>query len=275
MRRWPRPDSRRRAAGAGAEERRSRPAAAALFALVLLSVLWAWWAWQDGAYFPVVMLPGTIVLCLGAGLLVAFAPWRLRLSLSPPVVVALVALVALAAWAALSALWSPAPDIAVGDGQRIAVYALAFGLGVGLCNLLGPRMKLSLVPLAFAGRLRRRGDDHRRSGGDDRALDLLERDGTLDYPLGYRNANAAFFAIALFPALGPGLGPGPRLAPASGWRSARRPSARPRPALPEPGLGTGDRRRAASSTRSPRPSRVRALGWLALAALPAIGTCRR
>jgi len=39
---------------------------------------------------------------------------------------------------------------AVGDGQRILVYALSFGLGLGLCNLLGPRMRLSLVPLAGA-----------------------------------------------------------------------------------------------------------------------------
>ena len=29
----------------------------------------------------------------------------------------------------------------------------------------------------------------------------LEADGTLQYPLGYRNANAAFFAIAAWPAL--------------------------------------------------------------------------
>ena len=36
----------------------------------------------------------------------------------------------------------------------------------------------------------------------DMPRDLLEIDGTLDYPLGYRNANAAFFAIALFPAVG-------------------------------------------------------------------------
>ena len=256
--------------GAGAEERRSRPGAAALFALVLLSVLWAWWAWQDGAYFPVVILPGTIVLCLGAGLLVAFAPWRLRLSLSPPVVVALVALVALAAWAALSALWSPAPDIAVGDGQRIAVYALAFGLGVGLCNLLGPRMKLSLVPLAFAGLFAGVATIIAVSGGDT-PLDFLERDGTLDYPLGYRNANAAFFAIALFPALG--LASDRDL----DWR------------LRGLALGTAtlclDLALLSQSRASApaivvalvvytiaAPERVRALGWLALAALPAIAT---
>ena len=57
---------------------------AAWLALALLSGVWGWWAWQDGAYFGVVLLPGAIVLCAGAALLVRFAPWRGRLSLSPP-----------------------------------------------------------------------------------------------------------------------------------------------------------------------------------------------
>lgn len=174
---------------------------AAWLALALLSGVWAWWAWQQGAYFGVVLLPGAIALCLGAVLLVRFAPTRAELRLSRAVVVALAGFTALGCWALLSALWSPAPDIAIADGQRILVYALCFGLGVGLCNLVGPRMKLSLVPLAaaaaFAGlvavfSLATGGHPH----------DLLEIDGTLDYPLGYRNAEAAFFAIALFPALG-------------------------------------------------------------------------
>ena len=49
---------------------RRRLPAAALVALVLLSGVWAWWAWQEGAYFPSVVLPGTVVLCLGAALLI-------------------------------------------------------------------------------------------------------------------------------------------------------------------------------------------------------------
>ena len=70
-----------------------------------------------------------------------------------------------------------------------------------VCNLLGPRMKLSLLPLAFAGAFAGVATIIALHGAD-RALDVLETDGTLDYPLGYRNANAAFFAIAMFPALG-------------------------------------------------------------------------
>jgi len=190
-------------AGAGAPEAQpsSRLGLAGAIGLLLLGATWAWWAWQDGAYFAVVLLPGTVLLCAGAALLIGFAPLRIDLRLSKPVIVALVALVALAAWAALSALWSPAPDTAVGDGQRIAVYALAFGLGVVVCNLLGPRMKLSLLPLAFAGAFAGVATIIALHGAD-RALDVLETDGTLDFPLGYRNANAAFFAVAMFPALG-------------------------------------------------------------------------
>ena len=77
-----------------------------MLALVLLCGIWAWWGWQKGAYFGTVMLPGLIVLCIGAALLIRFAPWRLRLRLSTPIVVALSALLGLALWELLSALWT-------------------------------------------------------------------------------------------------------------------------------------------------------------------------
>ncbi len=174
---------------------------AAFVALGLLSIVWAWWAWQFGAYFGVVMLPGTIVLCLGAALLSGIAPCRLSLRLSRPVMVAIAALLGLAAWTMLSALWSPAADVAIADGQRALVYALAFGLGIWLCNLLGPRMELSSVPLAAAAAFAGAAAVIALLGVDN-PRDLLGTDGTLEFPLGYRNANAAFFAIAVFPALG-------------------------------------------------------------------------
>ncbi len=46
----------------------------------------------------------------------------------------------------------------------------------------------------------------------DAPLSYLEEDGTLQYPLGYRNANAAFFLVALWPALA--LAGSPRVAKA-------------------------------------------------------------
>jgi len=187
----------RQAAPAGS--RRVEPAA--LLLLAVLAIVWSWWAAKDGAFFGTVLLPGTVLLCATTVVLAWAAPWRGRLRPSWPATIALASLAGLGAWAALSALWSPTPDVAVGDGQRILTYALAFGLGIWLCNLLVGRLHLALVPLAVAGAFAGiiavvgllTGDHVGR---------YLEADGTLEFPLGYRNANAAFFAIALWPALG-------------------------------------------------------------------------
>ncbi len=174
---------------------------AALVPLVGLTAVWCWWGAKAGGFFGTVLLPGTVALCATLVLLTWIAPWRGSLRASPAVAVGLLALIALGGWAALSALWSPAPDFAIADGQRIFAYALAFALGLWLCHLLGPRMHLALVPLAVAGAfagivavIGMHGTDHPGR--------YLETDGTLEYPLGYRNANAAFFLIAFWPALG-------------------------------------------------------------------------
>jgi tetratricopeptide (TPR) repeat protein len=241
---------------------------AGVFALALLSVVWAWWATKEGAYFGVVLLPGTILLCLGTALLAGFAPWRAKLSHSRPVALALAALAALGAWSLLSALWSPAPNVAIEDGQRILVYALAFGLGIWLCNLLGPRMELATVPVVAAAAFAGLATIVSLAGGDT-PRDLFESDGTLDYPLGYRNANAAFFAIALFPAVG--LAARREL----DWRARGI-------ALATATLCVDLMLFSQSRASVPAlvlallvfvllfPNRVRALAWLALAAVPAI-----
>jgi hypothetical protein len=241
---------------------------AAWLALLLLAGLWSWWAWKQGAYFGTVLLPGTVVLCAGAGLLIRFAPWRAALRLSPPAVVALAALIALGCWALLSAVWSPTPDIAIGDGQRMLTYAIAFGLGIALCNLLGARMNLSLAPLAIAGGIVGALTVYALLTSSS-PRDVLEGDGTLDYPLGYRNAEAAFFAVALFPALGLALDR------ALGWRARGA-------ALATATLCIELVLLAQSRASLPAmvvaltvyllfsPQRVRALSWLALAVLPAI-----
>ncbi|MEK6326254.1 MAG: O-antigen ligase family protein [Actinomycetota bacterium] len=173
---------------------------AALLLGGMLAIVWSWWAAKDGAFFETVLLPGTILLCATMALLAWAAPWRGSLWRSRPATIALGSLIGLGAWAALSALWSPVPDVAIGDGQRILTYGLAFGLGIWLCNLVAPRLHLTLVPLAVAGAFGGAVAVVGMLTGDDvgRYLD----DGTLEFPLGYRNANAAFFAIALWPALG-------------------------------------------------------------------------
>ena len=249
------------------EERwRLEPAAALL--LASLAIVWSWWAAKDGAFFGTVLLPGTMLLCATTVVLAWAAPWRASLRPSRPAAIALAALAALGVWAALSALWSPAPDVAIETAQRILTYALAFGLGIWLSTLLGSRVHLALIPLAaagaFAGIVAVVGmltGDHVRH--------YLELDGTLEFPLGYRNANAAFFAIALWPALG---------------LASRRASAW---ALRAAGLATATLcldLAMLSQSRGSLPAgavalcvyllfatdRARRLAWLALAALPAL-----
>lgn len=171
-----------------------------LAVLTLLTVTWSWWAIKQGAYFGVVLYPGLVLLCAGLVLLLRDAPWRGDFRLSRPVALALYGIFGLAAWSALSAVWSPSPDVAIADAQRIAGYGLAFGLGLWLCNLLGPRMHLALASLAIAGAVAGLVAVVTLATGDD-VRTYLDGDGTLQYPLGYRNANAAFFAIAVWPAL--------------------------------------------------------------------------
>ena len=81
--------------------------------LAALAIVWSWWAANDGAFFGTVLLPGTILLCAITVLLAWAAPWRASLRPSQPVAIALVLLAGLGVWAALSALWSPAPDVAI------------------------------------------------------------------------------------------------------------------------------------------------------------------
>jgi O-Antigen ligase len=172
---------------------------AAWTGLVVLAGVWAWWAAEDGAYFGPVMYPGLVVLAGAFALISSRAAWPWRFTLSRPAWIGLGATLLLGAWFALSALWSPAPDIALADAQRIFGYALAFGLGAWVAALLGGRRTLALIPLAFAGLF----------AGALAAVELLTStntsqildEGTLQYPLGYRNANAAFFLIAAWPAI--------------------------------------------------------------------------
>jgi hypothetical protein len=239
----------------------------ALLLLGALALTWSWWAAKDGAFFGTVLLPGTILLCATAVLLAWTAPWPGSLRSWRPATIALASLGALGAWAALSALWSPTPDIAIGDGQRILTYALAFGLGIWLCTLLGGRLHLALVPLTVAGAF----------AGIVAVVGLLTGDhvgrylheGTLEFPLGYRNANAAFFAIALWPALG--------LAShrASAWPVRAAALATATLCL-ELAMLSQSRSSLAGAAAALSvyvlfsEGRARRLGWLALAALPAL-----
>jgi len=186
-----------RDAGGVAPTAREAAVPAALL-LGLLTLLWTWWAWKEGAYFGVVFYPGAIALCVTLAVLAWIAPWGVRLSKGAAI--AVIATLALAGWTLLSAIWSPAPDEAVSDATRVLAYALCFILGLWLCRLLVGRVHLALLPLASAGGLVGVATAIALIGGGD--LDrFIEPDGSFLFPLGYRNANAAFFLIALWPAL--------------------------------------------------------------------------
>jgi hypothetical protein len=180
---------------------RPRPEATLAAALLLgaLALLWSWWAWRRGAYFGVFFYPGAIGLAVLLAMLLWFAPLP-RLRSSWGVAVALGGLVALGAWTLLSAVWSPAPDEAFSDGMRVLLYAASFMLGLWLCRLLAGRMVLSLLPLGVAGGVAGLGTAITLITGDD-VKSYLWVDGSLEFPIGYHNANAAFFLIAFWPAI--------------------------------------------------------------------------
>jgi O-antigen ligase len=242
---------------------------AALIPLAVLTVIWCWWGAKDGGFFGTVLLPGTIALCAGLVLLLATAPWRGDLRLPRAAAVALWALVGLGAWNALSAIWSPAPDVAIADAQRVLAYTIALGLGIWLCDLLGPRTELSLVPLAAAGTFAGAVATIALLAGDDLRT-YLEPDGTLQFPLGYRNANAAFFLIAVWPAIG--LAAYRKL----DWRLRALALGAATLCLDLGLLGQSRGSILAMGAAlavylAASPRRARALLWLVLAALPALG----
>jgi hypothetical protein len=171
----------------------SRVAAYLLGAAML--VIWTWWALAQGAFFGRVLLPGGILLY--AVLALTAGSVRLPISSRGPHAVALLAFLGLAAWTALSMLWTPARDLALDYAQRDFLYAFAFAAGVALTAALRQRMSFSLVPFFGAGaivvtvlvvKVLTATDVER----------LVDIDGTLDFPFGYRNANAGFFTMLAF-----------------------------------------------------------------------------
>jgi O-Antigen ligase len=184
--------------------RRTRVAGALLGAIALL---FAWWGWKQGAFFGPVFYPGGFAVFALLGLLLVAAPLGLRLV--GPVRIAAAASSGLAAWIALSALWSPLPAVALLYAEHAALYAALFVIGLWVTNLLGARMLLALTPLALAGAVLGIATVVVLATGTDVTW-YLQGDATLRFPLGYRNANAAFFLICLWPLL--------MLATESDWR---------------------------------------------------------
>ena len=166
--------------------------------------IFIWWGWKQGAYFGTVFYPGAIVLFAMLGLLLVLAPLRLRPS--GPALVAICCLSALAVVILVSALWSPTQAAAVRYGWHGAVYVTVFLLGIWATNLLGPRMRGALYPVGLGVGVVAVATTLTISFGTDFSW-YLHDDATLRFPIEYRNANAAFFLIGLWPLLTIASGP--------------------------------------------------------------------
>jgi O-antigen ligase len=118
---------------------------------------------------------------------------------APLGLVGVLALVALAGWVALSIAWSPLPSLARDEALLTAFYALA--LLTPLLTLGAPRERRGaaavvvgiLGVVALATELRLRFGAH--------PADLYSL-GRLDSPVSYPNADAAFFLVGFWPAVG-------------------------------------------------------------------------
>lgn len=174
------------------------PARTIALAIMLagLSALFFWWGWRQGAYFGAVFFPGAAIIYLLLIVLLMFAPFNGRLR--DVSLTALAALFLLAAWMLISLLWTPTRGSAVDYAEHAFLYAAFFMAGLWLCDLLSRNMTLALAPVALAGIAIGVATTITIGTGTDVGA-YLHGDGTLRFPMGYRNANAAFFLIFLWP----------------------------------------------------------------------------
>ena len=172
----------------------SRPstsrATVALLPLLPVGALLTWWAFDDGGYEPAAWQPGTVLL-LALAALVAVTP-SLRAARRPTrrALVALGAFAAYTAWSYLSITWAASDATALEGAHRTLLFlaAMAFavllapppsvvrGAATAVALLAGVAAVVTLVRIA----------------GADGAEGLF-LDGRLLSPMGYTNANAAFF----------------------------------------------------------------------------------
>ncbi|MGZ8665720.1 MAG: O-antigen ligase family protein [Solirubrobacterales bacterium] len=175
-----------------------RPEVAIPFLIAALALV-GWWGWKQGAYFGPVFYPGAIALFLLIALSLLIVPLPRRLDAFAAL--ALAAVAGLGVWTLASILWTPAPAAALADAQRVFAYAAIFGVGLWTVRLLGARSIASLLPVAIGGTLVGLATVIAIGTGSDFNW-YLHSDATLRFPIGYRNANAAFFLTCLWPLIG-------------------------------------------------------------------------
>jgi hypothetical protein len=166
--------------------------------LAALAGLIFWWAWRQGAYFGPVFYPGAIGVFLLLVVVALAGPFDGRVR--GAALASLVALAAIAGWMALSLLWTASRGSAISYVEHAFLYLALFVLGLWLCVTLARDPTLALLPVAVAGCAIAVAVVLTLANGH--ALSTyFHGEATLRLPLGYRNANAAFFLICLWPTL--------------------------------------------------------------------------
>jgi O-antigen ligase len=166
--------------------------------LAALAGLIFWWAWRQGAYFGDVFYPGAIGVFLLLAVLALCGPFEGRIR--GAALVALAALAAIAGWTALSLLWTPTRGAALSYAEHAFLYVALFLIGLWLCVTLARSPTLALLPVAVGAIAIAVAVVLTLANGHDLNT-YFHGEATLRLPLGYRNANAAFFLICLWPTL--------------------------------------------------------------------------
>ena len=153
-------------------------------------------AFDSGGYYEDARsFAGVAAWVLFALLALVLPPDRLRLG--RPALVALAGLALLTAWTAIAKSWSPLPDVAADDVERLVAYVGAFGAAVLACTepavrrWVGPA--LALVAVVVVGY----GLSERFLPGVLEFAESRAAVGRLAQPLTYWNAMGALAAIGL------------------------------------------------------------------------------
>jgi O-antigen ligase/polysaccharide polymerase Wzy-like membrane protein len=154
-------------------------------------------AWRDyGSVDAADWLPYAVVLALVVAAVLlsgaALVPTRLGL-------VGALALAALAGWVALSIAWSPLPSLARDEALLTAFYGLALLTPLLTLAAPGERRGAAALVVAVLGFVTLATELRLRFGAHPADLYAL---GRLDSPVSYPNADAAFFLVAFWPAVG-------------------------------------------------------------------------
>jgi O-Antigen ligase/Tetratricopeptide repeat len=154
-------------------------------------------AWRDyGSIDAPDWLPYAIVVAL---VVAAIALSGAALTPEPLPGAGVLALLALAAWVGVSASWSAAPSLARDEALLTALYALALLLPLITIGSAVERLGAAAVVVAALGALALATELRLRFGS---SPDSLYVNGRLDFPVSYPNADAAFFLVGFWPAIG-------------------------------------------------------------------------